>query len=205
MSGQLRVNEIFLSAQGEGHLVGTPMVFVRLSGCNLTCEWCDTAHHLGDLMSPEVILNQVIYLTGGRAIRHVCLTGGEPTIHETSALVEALHLANFQVCLETNGVHKLDEVRDGKFDWITVSPKLQFGVDRWAQRTGDEIKVPIDKDFPMSSHLEEVRQLGSFDHWFLQPIDGDNLQLNAKRALRLACEGQTWRLSAQIHKRLGLR
>jgi organic radical activating enzyme len=185
-------------------MVGVPMVFVRLSGCNLKCEWCDTAHHLGDLMTPEVILNQVLYVTRGRAIKRVCVTGGEPTIHELAPLVYVLHLADYLVHLETNGTHVLDPERDGIFDWITVSPKLQFGVDRWKQRSGDEVKIPIEKDFPMISHLEEVRQLGHFDYWFLQPVDGEDLHPNAKRAFRLACEGQTWRLSGQLHKRLGI-
>jgi len=205
MSEQLRVNEIFLSVQGEGHLVGTPMVFVRLSGCNLDCEWCDTPHQKGDLMSPEMIVNQVLFEVRKQPIRYVCLTGGEPTIQELEPLLDHLHGADFRVCLESNGSRRLSLDRREIFDWVTISPKLQFGVDRWLQRTGDEVKIPIGKDFPSVTHLEEVRDLGNFEFWFLQPIDDVDFQSNAKRSLRLACEDPQWRISAQMHKRLGLR
>ena len=70
----LKVNEIFYSLQGEGFFTGTPAVFLRLSGCNLKCPFCDTRHESGKLMDfPEILAGISEY-----PARHVVITGGEP-------------------------------------------------------------------------------------------------------------------------------
>ena len=112
-----RVNEIFLSLQGEGFWTGTPMVFLRFSGCNLRCPFCDTDHSGYREMSAEEIVTEILQ-TGGDC-RRVCVTGGEPSLQLDEALVEALHHAGFQVHVETNGTRVLP----GGVDWVTLSPK----------------------------------------------------------------------------------
>ncbi|HNX47840.1 MAG TPA: radical SAM protein [Methanomassiliicoccales archaeon] len=96
------VNEMFLSIQGEGRTMGLPTVFVRLSGCNLDCRWCDTryAEEGGSEMSVEEVLEGV----NGYRTRHVCLTGGEPLWHDgVPELISRLLEEGKQVSLETNG------------------------------------------------------------------------------------------------------
>lgn len=99
---QLRITEIFHSLQGEGRSVGTPTVFVRLTGCPLRCRYCDTAYAFsgGEMLSLDGILQQVAEY----AVRHVCVTGGEPLAQMgVLELLNALCEAGYEVSLETSG------------------------------------------------------------------------------------------------------
>ena len=113
------INEIFCSLQGEGFWTGTPMVFVRFSGCNLKCPFCDTDHAKGTEMTAEEIVAEAVRIGGGCG--RVCVTGGEPSLQLDPILVEAFHAEGFKVHVETNGTRPLS----GGVDWITVSPKSE--------------------------------------------------------------------------------
>lgn len=115
----MRVNEIFYSLQGEGHFTGTPAIFVRLSGCNLNCDFCDTDHVSSSDMPEEEIVKRVNDFPAA----HVVITGGEPTLQLTASLVDKLHDAGKFVQIETNGTRLLDPSLADKIDWITCSPK----------------------------------------------------------------------------------
>lgn len=96
------VNEMFLSIQGEGRTMGLPTVFVRLSGCNLDCRWCDTRY--AEEGGSETSVDEVLAGVNGYRTRHVCLTGGEPLWHdETPELISRLLESGKQISLETNG------------------------------------------------------------------------------------------------------
>lgn len=105
----MQITEIFRSIQGEGSRAGLPCIFVRLTGCNLRCTWCDTAYafHGGTKMSLEEVQARVEELargTSGRAISLVELTGGEPLLQpECVPLAERLLAAAFTVMIETSG------------------------------------------------------------------------------------------------------
>jgi len=124
-----KMNEIFLSVQGEGLHVGERTVFVRFYGCPLRCVWCDQPEalsHTGvgryDQLTPEEVLERVLAY---QAVRRVCLTGGEPVIAPRAALLwllKELHQAGYWVSIETSGVRIEEEL----FRWIdfwTVAPK----------------------------------------------------------------------------------
>jgi 7-carboxy-7-deazaguanine synthase len=101
-SSRLRINEIFHSLQGEADAVGYPTVFVRLTGCPLRCQYCDTeyAFHAGDWLSFDDIEAKVL----GYGARHVCVTGGEPLAQPNCLkLLERLCDLGFEVSLETSG------------------------------------------------------------------------------------------------------
>lgn len=102
------VTEIFRSIQGESSRAGRPCIFVRLTGCNLRCRWCDTAYafHGGRRVTVEEVLDQVRELAGrnGSRIRLVELTGGEPLLQpETVPLAERLLAEGYEVMIETSG------------------------------------------------------------------------------------------------------
>ena len=82
-----KINEIFYSLQGEGFHTGTPAVFVRFSGCNLKCSFCDTNHEEGQWMSDEEIIRKVVCYPA----RMVVLTGGEPGLWIDEAFVNLFH------------------------------------------------------------------------------------------------------------------
>ena len=99
---RLRLTEIFLSLQGESRSVGWPTVFVRLTGCPLRCQYCDTAYafHGGEWWDIDAILAE----TARHGVRHVCVTGGEPLAQKRClVLLEHLCDAGYEVSLETSG------------------------------------------------------------------------------------------------------
>jgi 7-carboxy-7-deazaguanine synthase len=106
---RLKITEIFHSLQGEADSVGFPTVFVRLTGCPLRCQFCDTAYafHGGEWMSVDSVLGSV----AGFSARHVCVTGGEPLAQKTCLpLLTALCDAGYRVSLETSGAMPIDAV-----------------------------------------------------------------------------------------------
>ena len=106
---RLKITEIFYSLQGEADTVGYPTVFVRLTGCPLRCQYCDTAYafHGGEWMSLEGILERVAEF----APRHVCVTGGEPLAQKNCLpLLVGLCDANYRVSLETSGAMPLASI-----------------------------------------------------------------------------------------------
>jgi 7-carboxy-7-deazaguanine synthase len=117
----MKISEIFYSVQGEGTLVGVPSVFVRTSGCNLRCVWCDTPYTSwqpeGAMMSIEEILAEV----QRHCAAHVVVTGGEPMMFaDTVQLTQALRAANQHITIETAGTvwQQVD------CDLMSISPKL---------------------------------------------------------------------------------
>ncbi len=108
----MRVNEIFKSIQGESTYAGIPCVFIRLTGCNLRCSYCDTAYAYdeGFAMSLSEIIERVkIYECG-----NVCITGGEPLLQENiNKLINLLKKNDFNVYIETNGSQNIDVLPKG--------------------------------------------------------------------------------------------
>ena len=105
----MQVTEIFRSIQGESTFAGLPCVFVRLTGCNLRCTWCDTAYafHGGEQMSIDQVLEKV----QASGVRRVEITGGEPLLQkEVHPLMERLLAEGYQVLLETSGERSIAEV-----------------------------------------------------------------------------------------------
>jgi len=106
---RLRINEIFFSLQGEADSVGWPTVFIRLTGCPLRCQYCDTAYafHEGDWRSIDDILATV----ATHATRFVCVTGGEPLAQKNCLhLLKRLCEAGYRVSLETSGAIDIEPV-----------------------------------------------------------------------------------------------
>ena len=113
MSKTYKINEIFYSLQGEGFYTGTPSVFVRFSGCNLSCPFCDTDHNQGVMMTADEIAAAVNAFPAS----HVVLTGGEPSLFVDDELTAALQ-GHF-IAMETNGTHPVA----AGVDWITMSDR----------------------------------------------------------------------------------
>lgn len=174
-----KINEIFYSLQGEGFHVGTPAVFVRFSGCNLKCDFCDTRHEEGKMMSDEELLAAVT----AYPCRMVILTGGEPGLWIDEELVGRLHQAGKYVAIETNGTCVLPD----SIDWVTCSPKQGS---RLKLKRMDEIKVVyVGQD--VSPYLQWKAA-----HYFLQPCSCRNTQ----EVIDYIKAHPEWRLSLQAHK-----
>ena len=188
------IDEIFYSLQGEGAWVGTPAVFVRFSGCNLRCSWCDTpvsrqattAYTLDTLL--REIQAAVPFPMSLTALR-IILTGGEPCLQLDDTLVYWLHTIGGILHVETNGTQRIPE----GVDWVTVSPKSAYA-DQWHVFCGDELKIVWDGTPWFESSLSRT----TFTHYFLQPqSEADPV---ASGLIDYIKEHPLWRLSLQTHK-----
>lgn len=150
-SDALPVNEVFYSLQGEGKLAGTPSVFIRTSGCNLRCWFCDSYHTSWEpthsWMSIDDIVDEVLSFDEAD---HVVFTGGEPLLHEESIkLLDELASHDYHTTVETNGTI----YRDAPIDLASISPKLRSstptadrdpdGEGEWADRH-DRRRIDLD-------------------------------------------------------------
>jgi 7-carboxy-7-deazaguanine synthase len=203
----LKTAEIFASVQGEGLRQGEPTIFVRLSGCNLRCGYCDTkkAWRGGREMSVDGIVEEVGRLRRGWPAAWVCLTGGEPLAQDIRPLVRRLHGAGLMVQIETNGTFPPEP----RADWHTVSPKPpDYGVHPGFKDRTREVKLVVCR----SLVLDDVRTVRALfpakTPLILQPQS--NAPWSRKKALRIlegACRSglDGIRLSVQLHKIYGLR
>lgn len=215
-----RVNEIFYTLQGEGAHSGIPAVFVRFSGCNLRCPWCDTDFSEYTEMSAGEIVAEALnlYDIPNERRKMLVLTGGEPSLQVDTPLIDALHAAGFYICIETNGTRPLPE----GIDWITCSPKQfsipnsQFSIPHpLALKRVNEVKVV----FTGTYDPEIWRTCLQAEHWLLQPLcyTGEWLMMsgideweddrndNLPETVRYILAHPFWRLSVQLHKIAGLR
>ena len=190
----LQLAEIFYSIQGEGTWTGTPAVFVRLAGCNLACDFCDTDYSLKFLATVEDVVRRVREVGGECPM--VILTGGEPLAQtETAALIEALRADGRRVHVESNGTIYRELPSDV---WLCVSPKER--VDARMAARANEAKLIVDERVP-EEHLALFADKPTI---LLQP-EG-NKPSNVQIALDYAkSHPSRFRLSLQTHKMIGVR
>ena len=188
-----KVNEIFYSLQGEGYFTGTPAVFLRLSGCNRNCSFCDTAHASYTLMTAT----EIAAATAPYPSRHIVVTGGEPLLQLDGALIGALHSEGFFVQVETNG----SLPAPAGVDWVTCSPKDEpLCINRV-----DELKIVYqgpDVEAIADTIAARTALCGSPPptHYFLQPCSG----LNIPQTVAYIKAHPHWRLSLQAHKLINI-
>jgi 7-carboxy-7-deazaguanine synthase len=190
----MQLSEIFYSIQGEGTWSGTPAVFVRLAGCNLACDFCDTDYSLKFLAPVEEVVTMV--RAEGGDCPMVILTGGEPLAQaDTPALIDALRRDGRRVHIESNGTIYTELPDDV---WLCVSPKER--VDPKMARRANEAKLIVDERVP-EEHLELFTDKPVI---LLQP-EG-NKRKNVEIALEYAkAHPERFRLSLQTHKMIGVR
>ena len=192
-----KVNEIFYSLQGEGRWMGRPAVFVRLSGCNLKCPFCDTDFRGYREMSADDILSKC--LEEGGECRFIVLTGGEPSLQVDEQLIATLHQAGYYLSMETNGTHAIPE----GIDWVTCSPKVDFTEGgELVVRKVDELKLIFDGEHEVSDHGIACT------FRYLQPCDVGNDSRNyliLSECIKYIKAHPEWQLSVQMHKIVGIR
>lgn len=189
----MKVNEIFYSLQGEGRFTGRPAVFLRFSGCNLRCPFCDTRHESFIEMTEEAIVRQMSAFPA----RHAVITGGEPGLQLTESLVKALHSEGFYVQVETNGSRLLPD----SVDWITCSPKEAEVV----LRRIDELKVVMDTATDMSRYDRLKGMAGELRVQPCHEADTEATARNTQAAIAFALAHPEWSLSLQTHLMLDIR
>ncbi|HEV8382884.1 MAG TPA: 7-carboxy-7-deazaguanine synthase [Gemmatimonadales bacterium] len=202
------VKEIYYTLQGEGANTGRPAVFLRFAGCNLwsgreedrataICQFCDTDFVGGTKYASAELLAAAVagqWFGNGTSQRFVVITGGEPLLQLDRPLIGSLHALGFEIAIETNGTIDAPE----GLDWICVSPKAGTAL---VQRSGDELKVVYPQPLLDPASFERL----DFRWFFVQPMDGPDIEQNTELAARYCLEHPRWRLSLQTHKLLGIR
>ena len=209
------VKEIYYTLQGEGANAGRPAVFCRFAGCNLwtgreedrataVCQFCDTEFvgtdgpGGGKFATADALADGVrIAWTGstGPTVKPlVVCTGGEPLLQVDPPLVAALHRAGFEIAVETNGTL----APPPGLDWICLSPKANAPL---VLTSGNELKLVVPQ---VGGEPERYHGL-SFQHFYLQPMDGPEREQNTRLAVAYCLAHPQWRLSVQTHKVIGVR
>lgn len=192
---RMKINEIFYSVQGEGFYAGTPAIFIRFSGCNLRCPFCDTEHEEGRVMTEE----EVVAAAKAFPAQLVVLTGGEPSLFVSEHFVDALHQTGKYVAMETNGTHNVPS----NLDWVTFSPKDAFVEATNVLTRCHELKLVFDGKVDPAAY-----ECVQADHYFLQPCDfGDEVRnVQVTQAVFDYClKHPKWSISVQLHKILKVR
>ena len=205
-----KVKEIFLTRQGEGYHTGRKSVFVRFSGCNLwsglekdrnkaICNWCDTDFiGTNGLNGGNYSLNDIVktvcelWPENINKKPFVVCTGGEPLLQLDQFFVDEIHKNGFEIAIETNGTC----LPPDKIDWICVSPKKNTDL---ILKNGDELKFV----YPQLGFEPQQFEKFSFNHFFIQPMDGNNYNKNEKLSKEFIKKNPRWKLSLQTHKILG--
>ena len=189
--------EIFESLQGEGRNVGRPCVFIRFSGCNLDCPWCDTdvKKHF------EISLEDLVKEVSGYRTRSVILTGGEPTIqNDMPELVAALKEAGFWIAVETNGTNDVSWLQF--VDYVACSPKAEFP-DSVQISKADEVRI-VASSQDIASFCRKMKDSIEAKDYYISPCDrGGSIDYASAKSVLSELDG--WSLSVQLHKILGFR
>jgi organic radical activating enzyme len=194
MKYPLARNGIYWTIQGEGHLRGFQMCFLRLAGCSVGCPQCDTDYRASEVATEQEITERVLATTP-RCIDPWCwITGGEPADHDLRPLIDALHRARIAVAVASSGIKRIIP----PVEWLSISPHhLDF-----VQRYGNEIKLVPGLNQILLQDWEPDLDNMAFMYRYVQPLwvneREDQESLSAcKEWLK---SHPSWALSRQDHK-----
>lgn len=219
---RLRIAESFVSIQGEGKLTGVPSWFVRLSGCNLRCVWCDTPYASWRPEGPVRTVDDLLNEASRSGVRHAVVTGGEPMIFPgTAALTQGLTAAGMHVTIETAGT----VFRPVVANLMSISPKLANSTPseslggEWSRRHEErrinvaalqslidthpdrQLKFVVSRreDFSeIDSILAQLRRWSPTDV-LLMPEGVTTPPPELKRMVGAECIGRGWRYCHRLH------
>ena len=193
------VMESFLTVQGEGSYTGAAAWFIRLGGCDVGCAWCDVKESWDVNAHPQVTAGTLVDEAVASKAPICVVTGGEPAMHDLTALTEGLQAAGIRTHIETSGTHPLT----GSWDWITFSPKrFKAPLDAIYAQT-DELKVIVVNRQDLEWGREHAARLEAPARLYFQP-EWDRREQVLDYTVAFVQENTEWRISLQTHKYLGL-
>lgn len=219
------ISEIFYSVQGEGALVGVPSVFVRTSGCNLRCRWCDTPYASWEPEGTEMNVDELLDEVNAHPTRFVVVTGGEPMVaKEMLRLLQRLREAGKHITIETAGTiapegvacdlasispklaHSTpDEALAGKA-WVERHERLRLRPDvlrAWCSNYDFQLKFVIASEADVSEVKDVIDSIGieiSPEKVLLMPEGVAQEALKARQMLLVdICKREGWRYSPRLH------
>lgn len=200
-SGLYPLVEDFYSLQGEGFHSGMPAYFIRLAGCPVRCDFCDSKNTWSAAGFPRVSARALADRAARSGAPAAVVTGGEPLMHDLDSLCEALHAAGLACWLETSGSQPLS----GRWDWICVSPKHGAPLQAAFSRAANEMKVVVaaEADFAFAETCARFFEAGRVLQ-FLQCEWGQAGAMQ-RAVIDYILRHPQWRLSLQTHKFLNIR
>ncbi len=187
--------EEFFSVQGEGFNAGEAAWFIRLGGCDVGCNWCDSRFSWDPALFPPVEVKKIVNNAAASGAGSVVVTGGEPLMWDLDQLCKGLIDAGLKTYLETSGSYPLS----GKWDWICLSPKKNLPPGEEICGLADELKIIIEdeNDFIWA---EKYRNLVKDNcRLFLQP-EWSRFEIIIPGIVGYVRQKPEWRISLQIHK-----
>ncbi|MBK3333016.1 7-carboxy-7-deazaguanine synthase QueE [Persephonella atlantica] len=207
----IKVVEIFRTVEGEGKWVGLPVSFIRLEGCNLRCEWCDTPYSYDGKSFKEITVDSLIEEVEKFGLKRVCITGGEPFLTpQLPELAEKLIKRGYTVLIETNGTLWNEDIKkiENKSLYITCSPKPpSYFIHPQLLPYITELKFVVDENLKIE-HILNDRTVKIIKNDFVVLQPESNRKEMVEKALKIQEEllkkGWESRIIPQCHKILGL-
>lgn len=195
------IKESFYSIQGEGHYYGIAAYFIRLEGCNIKCNWCDTKESWNIKKKDFVPIHKIIANVNNSQVKTVVITGGEPTMWNLYPLIKKLKKKGYRIHIETSGSYP---IKEKYIDWITISPKkIKLPLQENYKKT-NELKIVISDENDFLFAEEQAAHIQATNCFlFLQP-EWTNIFRILPKIISYIKENPKWRISLQIHKILNI-
>lgn len=191
------VMEHFYTLQGEGYYTGQAAYFVRLGGCDVGCVWCDVKESWDASKLPSMKLEEIVDAIRQTPTQIVVITGGEPLLHDLTALCNALQAKGIRTHIETSGSSPLS----GTWDWICLSPKKFKAALPESIAAADELKVIIFNPSDFEWALQYQAKVKSTCKLYLQ-TEWDQQEKMLPQIIEFVKQNPKWQISLQTHKYL---
>lgn len=195
----LPVAETFYSLQGEGYNTGKPAFFIRLSGCNVHCPFCDSKKTWNMEAAEWLTIAELTEKVKESGAENIVITGGEPLMHNLTPLCQALHSAGHKLWLETSASLPFS----GKWDWVCISPKKSLPPLEANLAFADELKIVISTAEDLNELHEYEQAVPEHTQLYLQ-AEWDKRRELTPIIISHIKKHQNWRLSLQTHKWLDI-
>jgi organic radical activating enzyme len=194
------VMEHFYTIQGEGSHTGKAAYFIRLGGCDVGCHWCDVKDSWDAENHPKIKVSELVKSAEASGTDLVVITGGEPLLHDLTALTLALRQTEMSIHIETSGSSPIS----GYLDWVTLSPKRFKEPLPEIYQHVDELKVVVLRNKDLQWAEQHAAMCPSNTELLLQP-EWDTQERAMPLIVEYVKRHPHWNISLQTHKFLGVR
>ena len=191
--------EHFYTLQGEGYHSGKAAYFIRLGGCDVGCVWCDVKDSWDAAAHPLIRATEIAGIAAKHKGRIAVITGGEPAMHDLTALCIELHAMGFQTHIETSGAHPLT----GDLDWVTLSPKkFKAPLEEYISRA-NELKIVVFHKSDIAWAEQYAAKVSATCKLYLQP-EWSKKETITPLLIEYIKQHPKWQLSLQAHKYINI-
>lgn len=196
---KLPLMEEFYSLQGEGYNTGRAAYFIRLGGCDIGCQWCDSKRSWNPDLHPLVSIDDIVGRAAATPGKAVVVTGGEPSIYNLEPLTTELKKRSIKTFIETSGAYPLT----GYWDWICLSPKRNRHPQDEIYQRANELKLIIfdEDDFVWAEECAD--RVNKDCRLYLQP-EWSRYKQNIHKITNYILQNPRWLISLQAHKYMNI-